>query len=186
MVEAGVSDAAAQAGAPAAARRSFRQPVADRRPGRACDLHGGARHHDRQRGPALYRRRHGGQRGRSLVGGDDLSGRQRRQSDGEPVPRPRPRPQGLLPDLPRALQHKLDPVRAGVESRTRSSCSASCKAWPAAAWCRSRSPFWRLHFRRRSAGRPSRCSASRWSSRRWSARRSAAGSPTIGPGAGAS
>ena len=49
-----------------------------------------------------------------------------------------------------------------------------------------RSPFWPLHFRRRSAGRPSRCSASRWSSRRWSARRSAAGSPTIGPGAGAS
>src|SRR5271154_1111971 len=28
-----------------------------------------------------------------------------------------PRPQGLLPDLPRAFQHKLDPVRAGVESR---------------------------------------------------------------------
>ena len=82
-------------------------------------------------------------------------------------------------DLPRALQRELDPVRAGLESRIRSSCSASSRAWPAAAWCRSRSPFWRLRFRRRSAARPSRCSASRWLWRRWSARRSAAGWPTI-------
>ncbi len=91
--------------------------MGDRRSGRACGLHGGARHHDRQRRPALYRRRHGRQRGRSVLGGDDLSGRQRRQPDGEPFPRPPAWPQGLLPDLPRALQRELDPVRAGVESR---------------------------------------------------------------------
>ena len=54
-----MSDASAQAGAPTAAQRSVRQPLADRRPGRACDLHGGARHHHRQRGPAVHRRRHG-------------------------------------------------------------------------------------------------------------------------------
>ena len=124
--------------------------------------------------------------GRSVLGGDDLSGRQRHQPDGEPVPGPIVWPQDLLPDVPRALQRKLDPLRAGVESSTRSSCSASCKAWLAAAWCRCRNRFWPTPSRRRSAARPSRCSASRWLSRRWSARRSAAGSPTITPGAGAS
>ena len=47
---------------PAGEQRSVGQSLADRHPGRARGLHGGARHHDRQRGPALYRRRHGGQR----------------------------------------------------------------------------------------------------------------------------
>ena len=66
-----VSDAAARAGAPAAGARGADQPLDHRHSGRACGLHGGARHHDRQRGPALYRRRHGGQHRRSLLGGDD-------------------------------------------------------------------------------------------------------------------
>ena len=40
-------------------------------------------------------------------------------------------------------------------------------------------------FPRRSAARPSRCSALRWWSPRWLDRPSAAGSPTISPGTGA-
>src|SRR5262249_25513702 len=39
-----------------------------------------------------------------------------------------------------------------------------------AAWCRSRSRSWRTPFRRRSAARPSRCSASPSWWRRWSGR----------------
>ena len=42
----------------------------------------------------------------------------------------------------------------------------------------------RIPFRRRSAARASRCSASRWWWPRWSVRCSAAGLPTISPGAG--
>ena len=41
----------------------------------------------------LYRRRHGGQRGRGVLGGDDLSGRQRHHPDGQQLPRQAARPQ---------------------------------------------------------------------------------------------
>ena len=96
------------------------------------------------------------------------------------------RPQGLLPDLPWALQRKLDPVRAGVESRLapvvphppgpgRRRHGAGLAIDPGgllpAAEAR---PGLRAVRRRggcRAGGRPD-------------ARR--AGSPTIGPGAGAS
>ena len=71
------------------------------------------------------------------------------------------RPQGLLPDLPRALQHKLCAVRAGLESPL-----APLVPHPAGLGRRRhgagrRSRFWPPPSRRRSAGRPSRCSASR-------------------------
>jgi biotin carboxyl carrier protein len=65
-------------------------------------------------------------------------------------------------------------------------CSASCKASAAAAWCRCRSRFSPARFRRKSAARVLHCSESPWSWRRWSGPRSAAGSPTIFPGSGAS
>ena len=39
-----------------------------------------------------------------------------------------------------------------LESGRRCSCSASCRAWPAAAWCRSRSRFWPTPFRRQKRG----------------------------------
>ena len=93
----------------------FGQSVADRRPGRACHVHGGARHHGRQCGAALYRRRHGRQHGRGLLGGDDLSCRQRREPHGEPLPRPPARPQNLLSDLFGAVHGGLDRLRRGLE-----------------------------------------------------------------------
>ncbi len=100
-----------------AGRRSPRlaQSLADRGPGRARDLHGGARHDHRQRRAALHRRRLGGQRGRGVLGGDDLSGRQRRRLDGQRLPRAVLRPQGVLPDLPRAVHRELGAVRLFLE-----------------------------------------------------------------------
>ena len=71
---------------------------------------------------------------------------------------------------------ELGAVRLCLESAMRCCCSASCRASAAAAWCRWRSRSWPIPSRRKSAARPSRCSASRWSWRRWSGRRSAAGS----------
>ena len=65
------------------------------------DLHGGARHHHRQCRAALHRRRPGRQRGRGVLGGDDLSGRQRHHSHGQQLPGEAVRPQALLSRLPR-------------------------------------------------------------------------------------
>ena len=96
------------------------------------------------------------------------------------------RPQDLLPDLPRALQRKLDPLRAGVESRLAPLVPHPARPGRGRHGAGLAVDSGRFVSAGRSAGRPSRCSASRWLSRRWSARRSAAGSPTISPGAGAS
>jgi MFS family permease len=65
-------------------------------------------------------------------------------------------------------------------------CSASCRAWPAAAWCLSPRRFWWIRSRPRSAARPLRCSGllSRWP--RWSGRHWAAGCPTMCRGTGPS
>ena len=127
----------------------------------------------------LHRGRPRGQPRRGLLGGDELSGRQRDRADGSRLARRRAfGRKALLPDLPRALHGQLAAVRLRLEPASRSCCSASCRASAAAAWCRWRSRSWPTPSRRRSAARPSRCSASRWSWRRWSARRSAAGSPT--------
>src|ERR1700720_4667569 len=59
----------------------------------------------------------GGQRGRGLLGGDDLSCRQRRQSDREHLPHSAPRPQDLLPDLSGAVYREFGVVRLCLESR---------------------------------------------------------------------
>ena len=75
-----------------------------------------ARHHDRQCRTALHRRWPGGQRGRGVMGGDHLSGRQRRQSDGKRVSGLSDRPQGLLPDLSGAVHRELGAVRHCLDS----------------------------------------------------------------------
>src|ERR1700757_3863098 len=49
--------------------------------------------------------------GRGVLGGNDLSRRQRRQPDGEHLPHPAPRPQDLLPDLSGAVHRKFGVVR---------------------------------------------------------------------------
>ena len=95
---------------------------------------------------ALHRRRSGGQRGRGVLGGDDLSGRQRHHPDGESVSRANARAQELLPHLPRAIHRQLDPVRHSHGTCNRCCCSACCKASAAAAWCRSRSRSWPTAF----------------------------------------
>ena len=60
--------------------------MADRGRGLGRDLHGGSRHHHRQCGASLYRRRPGGQRRRGVLGGHDLSRRQRNHADRQQLP----------------------------------------------------------------------------------------------------
>ena len=90
--------------------------MADRHRSRARELHGGARHHHRQRRAALHCRRHGGERGRSVLGGHHLSRLQRHHPDGQQLPRPDAWPQDLLPDLSRIVHPELDTVRVCPES----------------------------------------------------------------------
>ena len=91
--------------------------MADRHSRGSRIVHGDARHHHRQRVAQLYCRRPGGQRGRGVLGGDDLSRRQCRQSDGEHLPHPAPRPQDLLPDLSGAVHREFGVVRLCLKPR---------------------------------------------------------------------
>ena len=141
-------------------------PLADCRFGRVRRLHGEPRHHHRQRGAALHRRRHGGERGRSVLGDHHLSGRQRGQLDGEQLSRAAAGPQVVLSDVFRPVHRKLGAVRvraqpAGVaavphpaRARRRrhgaglaidfGGCVSAGKAWPGFRAVR--------HRRRRGAG----------------------------------
>ena len=77
--------------------------MGDRPPGRTRKLHGGTRHHHRQRCSALHRRRHGGERGRGVLGGHHLPRLQRHRTDGLKLSRPDAGPQEVLPDLSRSI-----------------------------------------------------------------------------------
>src|SRR5579862_6633945 len=89
----------------------WRQSVADRNSGGVRLVHGGARYHHRQCRAALYRRRSRGQHRRGVLGGDHLSGRQRRQPDRERLSCPIARAQGVFPDLPGAVHRQFGAVR---------------------------------------------------------------------------
>jgi hypothetical protein len=91
--------------------------MADRHSGRGCDLHGGSRHHHRQRRVALHRRRDGRERGRGVVDRHHLSRRQRGHPHRERVSGAEVRPQGSLPGLPGIVHRKLAALRHGVEPR---------------------------------------------------------------------
>ena len=102
-------------GARAAQSRAATNPWLIARPGGGRLLHGGARLHHRQRRAALHRGRHGGERGRGILGGHDVSGRQRHHRHRHRLSCQSPRPQEFLPHLPGAVHDQLADVRAGVE-----------------------------------------------------------------------
>src|SRR6266404_3914550 len=103
--------------------------MADRHPGRARELYGGARHQDRQRGVTLHCGRHGGERGRSLLGGDHLSGRQRHHPDSLELSGEKVRPQALLPDLSWTVHLKLAALRQCPESERAHAVPHSAGRW---------------------------------------------------------
>ena len=84
--------------------------------GRAGGLHGSAGHHHRQCRAALHSGRPRRQRGRGVLGGDDLSRVQRRHRHRDQLSRQKIRPQEFLPRLPRAVHAEFDPVRLCLES----------------------------------------------------------------------
>ena len=162
-------------------------PVADRDRGVARDLHGGARHHDRQRRAAAT------SPAASRSSADEASWVVTTYLVANAIMltassflAKRSAARRFFIVCLGAVHGHLVSVRLRVEPAVAAGVSACSRASPAAAWCRSRSRSWPIPSRRRSAGRPSRCSASPSSWRRWSGRRSAAGSPTMSPGTGAS
>ena len=92
------------------------QSLAGRGGGRDPDVHGGARHDDRQRRPALHRRRTFGGGDRQRVGHHQLPGRQRHHPADQRLVVGRTRPAQLFSHFDRGLH-----VRLGA-----------CAAWPRA------------------------------------------------------
>ena len=96
-----------------APRRS--QPVADRLRGGAGDLHGGARHHHRQRSPAVHLGRPRGRARRGGLGRDQLPRGECHHADGVELPGQALRKQGVLHVVGRAVHSVVDPVRLRLE-----------------------------------------------------------------------
>ena len=80
------------------------------------DLHGGARHLDRQRRPSAHCRQHGVEHRREHVGPHELSRRQRDDIADQRLAVRRHRPQALLHVVRRDVHGQLDAVRARAES----------------------------------------------------------------------
>ena len=92
-----------------------RQSLDHRGAGRDRDLHGGARHHDRQRRAALHLRRTCRLQRRSLLGHHHLSRRQFDRAVRQRLDRADVRPQEFLSGLHRAVHGEFAVVRLCVE-----------------------------------------------------------------------
>ena len=89
------------------------QPVADRRLGHARDLHGSARHLGCECFPPAHRRQSFRHDGRSDLGADELSGRERHHSPGHELVRKSLRPKTLSRLLHHPLYALVCPLRRG-------------------------------------------------------------------------
>ena len=96
-------------------RRRRVQPVVDRRHHLDPDLHGGARHLDRQRRARSHRGRAVGVDRPGDLGADQLSGRQRDRHPAVGLAVGCDRAQALFPDLDRVVHDLLVPVRQRAE-----------------------------------------------------------------------
>ena len=94
-----------------------RQPLDHRHRGDVRHLHGGARHHRRQRVAAAHRRQPVGDDRRSDLGADVVSGRQRDHPADDRLARQRLRPQAPADALGRRLHRRVVSVRPGADAR---------------------------------------------------------------------
>ena len=98
-------------------RKTHDQPLAHRRLGDVRHLHGGARHHRRQRVAAAHRRQPVGDHRRSDLGADVVSRRQRDHPADDRLAGQRVRPQAAADVLGRRL-HRRRRFSAGWRRRS--------------------------------------------------------------------
>ena len=149
-------------------------------------VHGGARHHRRQRLAAAHRRQPLRDHRRVDVGADLVPRRQRHHPAADRLAGQHLRPQAPADGVGDRLHDLVAAVRPRAEPAAADRSSACCRGRPAARCSRCRRRCCSRPSRRTSAARRWASGASASSSRRSSGPCSAAGSPTPTAGAGSS